>query len=249
MNYGPFFLFSAFIFTISAQESTEHCIRRVTQECENLSDPIKESGTYIGEDAIPLSTDQTEQLLAACPCIEMNQGLYKIEGRAGAFFPFSSRIRDIFQIALPFVELEGSYKFSSKWDIWGAIGYIFATKESLNYGTVTTINMIPFTLGVRRFFSLAYHTDAFLGFGGLWSLYRNHDNSPWVHQHISKSGFGGTATAGLLHRLSDSFLMNFFVEYMYLRFPFSKVYPKHFTYRHDVNMSGIKVGLGIAYNF
>ena len=174
---------------------------------------------------------------------------FALEGRAGAFIPSSSKIRNIFEVAMPFVELEGSYRFSSAWDTWAGVGYIFATGKSIDYRTTTTMNVIPFTLGVRHFFSLTCRVDGFLGLGGVWSLYRNHDYSPWVHQHISANAFGGIATGGFQYQWSEHFLSSFFAEYMYQRFHFNKVYPAHFTYRHDVNMSGTKIGVGIIYSF
>lgn len=174
---------------------------------------------------------------------------FTVEGRGGAFFPTAHKMRKIFHVAMPFVELEGSYQFLPAWDAWGGIGYIFAKGESTGCGNTTTIDVIPFTLGVKRFFKLTSRTDGFIGAGGVWSLYRNHDHSSSVHQHISTNAFGAIATSGIQYRLIGGLSMSFFGEYMYQRFHFSKVYSKHFTYRHDVNMSGTKIGLGIIYGF
>ena len=174
---------------------------------------------------------------------------FALEGKEGVFIPSSKKMRNIFQIALPLIEIEGSYEFSSAWDIWAGIGYIFAKGEPISWSATTTMNIIPFTLGIKHFFLLASRTDAFLGFGGLWSLYKNRDCSPSVHQHISTNAFGAVVTVGLQHCLSESLSMNFFGEYMYQHFNFSRVYREHFTYRHDVDMSGTKIGLGLAYSF
>lgn len=174
---------------------------------------------------------------------------YTLEGRSGAFFPSSNKMRKIFEVAMPFVELEGSYQFYSGWDAWAGVGYIFAKGESIGCGNTTTIDVIPFTLGIKRFFSLTRRTEGFLGLGGLWSLYRNHDHSSSVHQHISANAFGGIVTAGVNYHVMSGLSLSFFGEYMYQHFHFGRKYPQHFTYRHDVNMSGTKVGLGIIYDF
>ncbi len=174
---------------------------------------------------------------------------FALEGKEGVLIPSSKKMRNIFQVALPFVELEGSYEFSTSWNVWAGIGYIFAKGESISWSSTTTMNIIPATLGIKHFFSVGYRTEGFVGLGGLWSLYKNRDCSPSVHQHISTNAFGAIATTGVLHHLNESLSIHFFSEYMYQRFNFSKIYPKHFTYRHDVNMSGTKIGFGLAYNF
>ena len=158
-------------------------------------------------------------------------------------------MRKIFNVAMPFVELDGSYRFASAWDTWAGVGYIFAKGEALGSGNTTTIDVIPFTLGIRRFFSLSSRVDGFLGVGSLWSLYMNHDHSSSVHQHISTNAFGAIATGGFQFRLNHRLFLSFFSEYMYQRFNFRKVYREHFTYRHDVDMSGTTIGLGIIYSF
>ncbi len=174
---------------------------------------------------------------------------WTLEGKAGAFIPTSSKMRHIFSTALPFLELEGGYQFSSNWSAWAGVGYIWGEGKSLGCDSKTTIDVVPFSLGIKWFFPLASRINGFLGVGGLWTLYRNHDYSQSVHQHISANAGGVIATSGLQYRLVGTWFLNFFAEYMYQHFAFSKVYSEHFTYRHDVNMSGTKIGLGILYNF
>lgn len=196
--------------------------------------------------------------ISCCLCIALLFGFssaafaepFRLEGKTGVFIPSSSKMRKIFHVAMPFVELEGSCRLCcSDWDTWAGVGCIFGRGESIGCGNTTTIEVIPFTLGVRRYFALCPCIDGFLGFGGLWSLYRNHDHTSSVHQHISSNAFGAVAKAGFQYRMNDCLSISFFGEYMYQRFDFSRVYPEHFTYRHDVNMSGIKIGLGVIYSF
>lgn len=174
---------------------------------------------------------------------------YTLEGKAGVFIPSSNKMRKIFGSTLPFIELEGSYQLSSDWKVWAGVGYIFEKGKSIGCGSSTKIQVIPFTLGIKRFFPLTPQIDGFLGLGGLWTLYRNHDYSQSVHNHISANEFGAIVTGGFQYDLNDRFVVSFFGEYMYQRFSFNRVYSEHFTYRHDVDMSGTKIGFGLIYNF
>lgn len=55
--------------------------------------------------------------------------------------------------------------------------------------------------------------------------------------------------AGFRYQSIEGTFTSVFVEYMSQHFSFHKVYDKYFTYRHDVDMGGLKCGLGIVYEF
>ncbi len=174
---------------------------------------------------------------------------FAVTGKEGVFVPFSNKLRGIFNDVMPFVEVEGSYTFLPNWEIWGGVGYISGKGGSLQCGQSTTIEVIPFTLGIKRFFPFTDRLDGFVGLGGLWSLYKNRDYSQSVHQHFSANTFGGVVTLGVQYHVSNKIFVRLFGEYMYQQFRFSKVYPEHFTYRHNVDMSGTKIGCGVTYSF
>ena len=173
---------------------------------------------------------------------------WKMEGKVGAFFPESKRVREIFH-TMPFVEVEGSYRFSYSWDTWGGVGCIFKSGESLGCGNNTNIQVIPFTLGIRKFISVRKNLEFFIGAGGLWSIYHNKDQSDYLHQNISGHCFGALFKAGLQYRLNNRISLSSSIEEVYQRFSFHRTYEEHFTYRNDVNMSGIKLSLGVGYKF
>lgn len=173
---------------------------------------------------------------------------YEAEGKVGIFIPTTKRISEIFP-AMPFLEVEGRYRFDQCWEVWSGVGWIYGVGNSQGCKNRTTVQVVPFTLGVRQYICIAPTLDAFLGLGGVWSLYSEHDHSPDLHQHISKNQFGGIIQGGLQHCFAEGIFFTCSVEYLYQKFSFHKVYEEHFTYRHDVNMSGVKVGCGIVYDF
>jgi len=90
---------------------------------------------------------------------------WNLEGKAGVFIPQSKRVQHIFHSVMPFIELEGSYRWSPLWDTWGEVGCIFDQGHSIGCGNKTTIQVYPFSLGVRRFFPVTDYTEFFLGAG------------------------------------------------------------------------------------
>lgn len=184
-----------------------------------------------------------------CGCAQVFSSPWAIEAKGGLFFPTSKKIRAIFDTTMPFLELETSYRYSLKGDIWVGAGCMFREGYSLGCGDKVTIQVIPITLGTRRFFSLNAQLDAFLGFGGVWSFYHNNDGSSYVKNNITGNTFGGVFKGGFQYRLKSHVFLSVFTEYFYQYFSFNRVYEEHFTYRHDVDMSGIVLGGGISYAF
>lgn len=174
---------------------------------------------------------------------------WNVEGKVGAFFPESSRIRDIFDPAMPFVEVEARYQFQCVWEAWGGVGCIFDKGSSLGCGNATNIEVIPFSLGVSRLFYLSPCSDLYLGMGALWSIYLEQDHSSHVHKNITGNNIGALFRSGWKYHINECFTLDTSFEYMYQHFSFHKIYHDHFTYRNNVNMSGFKLSLGVGYNF
>lgn len=174
---------------------------------------------------------------------------WAVEAKAGAFFPLSKKVMRIFDTAMPFVDIEGKYQFSDYWEIWGGAGCIFDQGNSLGCNNRTSIQIYPFTLGVKRLIVLAHNLNAFIGLGGLWSLLHNQDHSKFVEKSIRGNTFGGLARLGVQYQLRERVAFSLFTEYLYQKFYFHKVYKKHVTARNDVDLSGFKLGLGVVYDF
>lgn len=173
---------------------------------------------------------------------------WSIEGKTGVFFPSSKVMRSIFDSTMPFVEVQGHCYFCPCWDAWGSVGCIFANGRSLCCHQKSSIAVVPLQLGVSRFFNLC-NFEAFVGVGAMWSFYHNNDHSSSVIQHVRTSAPGAVVQAGVQRCITERMRLSLFTEYLYQRFSFHKHDPKHFTYRHDVDMSGFKLGLGLIYDF
>lgn len=184
----------------------------------------------------------------SCSATKAHANFWQLEGRVGAFFPESGRIREIFH-TMPCVEIEGSYRFSPSWDAWAGVGCIFKNDKALGCGNSTHVQVIPFSLGIRPYLSLTPNMEFFVGAGGIWSIYHNTDKSDHVHKNITTNSFGGIFKSGFQFQVNDRITASLSAEYMLLRFFFHKTYENHFTYRNDVNMNGLQLFLGIGYQF
>lgn len=181
--------------------------------------------------------------------LESHLPLWKVEGKVGAFIPTSKKIRQIFAGALPFFEAEASCRFAPCWDISTSVGYMWANGHSLGCRNPTFLQLIPLSITLHRFFRWNSQCDLFLGVGGIYSFYRNNDASPYVHQHISEKGGGARLNGAIAYRFTDCFKTSLVAEYIYQRFSSHRVYERHFTYRHAVDMSGVNLAIQCGYLF
>lgn len=174
---------------------------------------------------------------------------WEIEAKAGIFIPSDKKIKRISHSSMPLFEVEGKYCLGGCWNGWAGIGYIFDDGRSLGCHDKTTFNMIPISLGLERRFCISKCIIGSIGVGGVWSFYNNHDHSCFVHKNVSNNGVGAIFKGNLQYRLCDRIYLSIFAEYLLQRFSFRKTYHEHFTYRHDVDLSGTKLGIGILYAF
>lgn len=179
-----------------------------------------------------------------CCCEDFN-----IEGRFAAFVPFEHKVRKIYNDFLPSVEVETSMRV---WDCFSAFfnaSYVWNTGHSLGVGNKTQLQIVPLSLGLKWVQPWICDIDVYLGAGATYSFLRIHDHSPFVHEHVNKQAWGGTAKAGFIYHYTSCLFFEGFVDYIYTRFNFHESDDTPYVERNDLNMSGIKFGVGVGYNF
>ena len=175
-----------------------------------------------------------------------------IEAKVAAFFPTSKKVREIYTNVLADYEVEISKKFDDNWDIWLNASYIHSHGRSIGLSDRTTLRFMPFSLGVsysQRFFC---DFEAYIGAGVAYSFLRIHNDSNYVQEHISKKDFGGIFKSGIRYTSCDGIFVEGFFDYIYQKFNSSNsdsYSDSHYVTRHDADLSGYKVGVGLGFNF
>jgi hypothetical protein len=183
------------------------------------------------------------------PCCD-DSYCFTIEGRASAYFPFENKVRRIYSTTWGFYEGEVDIPLWWGFDGYFSAGYLENTGRSLGLHNKTRLQMVPLTWGLKYFLEVMPCLDVYLGAGVVYSILNIHDHSYYVHQHISKNAVGGTAKLGALYFFYGNWFIDASVDYFYQRFSFKRSHSeKHYVERHDLDMSGIKLGAGIGLAF
>lgn len=174
-----------------------------------------------------------------------------LEVRAAYFRPTSKKVRDIYSDGWATYEARGSVDFCNNLQVWLGLDWSHKEGRSLGLRDKTKLHLIPVTLGVKYVFDIAPCTQFYVGGGACYSFLKIHDHSPYVHQHISKRTWGGIAEAGATYYFGCNFFADIFVDYIYQKFNFSNSGSGYSSYveRHDVDLSGFKVGGGLGVTF
>lgn len=174
---------------------------------------------------------------------------FTLEGRASAYFPFEKRVRKIYSSTLGLFEGEIDVPIWNGWTAYFSAGYIKNEGKSIGLRDKTSLQMVPLTWGVKYFCKLSC-VDVFFGAGLVYSLLHIHDHSRHIERHISKNALGGTVSLGAQFFFTEDWFIDTSVEYLYQRFSFKNTHSdEHYIERHDLDMSGIKLGAGIGFTF
>ena len=188
-----------------------------------------------------------------CPsdCCEASCfGDVTIEGRFSAFFPLGSRAREIYNDALPCLELQVATVICDCWQPWFNAGYIWSDGNSIGCGNKTQLSVVPLSLGINYLFPLCDCVDWYIGAGALYSFLRTEDHSPYVHEHVRKNTWGGTARVGFYYQWTECLFLEGFLDYVYQEFDFSTDEDSDpYVVRNDVDLSALKLGVGLGYRF
>lgn len=182
-------------------------------------------------------------------CCNMQCGPVSIEGRFAAFFPLDSKVCKIYNDALPSVEVEASM------GIWNCLqgffnaSYVWNEGRSIGLNDKTNLELIPLAFGLKWVQPIMCDIDAYLGAGATYSFLRIKDHSPFVHEHVRKEEWGGTVKAGFIWHYTSCIFLEGFVDYYYTKFKFHTTNSEPFVYRHDADLSAVKLGFGLGYSF
>ncbi|MGL5626944.1 MAG: hypothetical protein ACRDDW_05460 [Candidatus Rhabdochlamydia sp.] len=171
-----------------------------------------------------------------------------LEGKVSAFFPFSHRVREIYADVWPNYGLELSYISPYRVGGWIGVDYTEHKGHSISEGDRTRLMLVPATLGIKYNQKFQSWLEGYAGLGIICGWVKIHDHSPFVTRHLHKTAVGGIVKAGINFYPMTHLLLDLFVDYQYLKFTFhNRNFP--FVERTNLNMSGLRVGLGVGIKF
>ena len=167
----------------------------------------------------------------------------------GAYFqPTNKTFKDIYHGSalfgpeVTFRIIKGFYGFAS-------IDYFTKKGESIGFCTPTRAHFLPLGIGLKYLWRVKKIVDIYLGLGFTPTHLKTKNDSPYVPEEIHGWGFGGIAKIGVFVELPHHFMLDFFVDYSFV-----KVKPKtscniNNIPLHTANLNGVVIGGGLGYRF
>ncbi len=173
--------------------------------------------------------------LTLCPLFAQSS----IEIRAAAFFPSSTRFKEIYGNVGASYQLEASTKLYNCLDGWANFDWFSKHGKSVGFNDPTRVSIANFSLGIKFPYQLSKQFTVYIGVGPSLARIWLKNKSQFGHKNPSKLALGGVLKTGLYYFISKQIFIDVFVDYLYQ--------PVHFE--KTVDIGGIKTGIGVGVKF
>ena len=169
------------------------------------------------------------------------------EIRGGIFFFTNELNRDVYDSAIPFLELEGNHFFSSKYSAWGNAGVVWSSGKTKTFLTLTKMNITTVSIGMKRFVPISTKDIKFyVGAGLSFAVANTRFNSDYMSETMTRISPGIVGKLGFLFQRESNIFLDIFFDYYFQ--PTLKSVPGSF-YQQFTDLGGFRTGLGIGYLF
>jgi outer membrane protein W len=133
--------------------------------------------------------------------------------------------------------------------VFASVDYFKKKGHSIGLCNKTTVEMIPVGLGFKYVIPTFDHTDFYVGLGLEAMNLRTTNCSDFVVFNQSQWGFGGIAKVGAYYYLPCNLLLDFFIDYSFVRVGSDNCNCLPGLLPIKANVSGAIFGIGLGYNF
>lgn len=162
-----------------------------------------------------------------------------LEIRSAAFFHSSERFRHIYGNVGGDYQLEGSNKLYNDVDGWANIGWFSKYGHSEGLSDPTRVNIVNISCGVKFPYRFSDKFTGYVGIGPSLARIWLKNKSHCGHGNASKWAIGAVLKTGVNFLITERVFIDVFIDYLYQ--------PVHF--KTDVDIGGIKTGLGLGVKF
>lgn len=146
------------------------------------------------------------------------------------------------------------------WRLWVGVSGFSRKGDSIHFHDRTRLELIPVNFGIKLVYPIFCNTSIFIGGAACYSFLRIRDHSEFVHKHTRREEWGGLFQSGICYNYCDWLVVSAFFDYFFQRFDF---HDKHrhsyynsgyfqdsrFIERHNLNLNGYKIGVGLGVTF
>lgn len=195
---------------------------------------------------------------------------WTLEVRGAYYQPCSKKFTKVYSRHLLDYQVEAAKRIHPFGEIWGSVSWAskqshlweFDSYSSHKFKERTKIFILPISLGGKIIYPILPCVDLYVGAGVCYSFLRiknsckdEYSGSYYSHFHChspfkketTKGNWGAIFKLGFQIAMSDSTFLDFFADYYSQVFHFSG--SNHNLFKHDLDCSGFKLGIGFGVYF
>lgn len=162
-----------------------------------------------------------------------------IQIRTDAFFHSSNRFREIYGNVNPSYQLEVSRKIKNAFETWVNFDWFSKHGSSIGFSDPTKASIANISFGIKFPYLINQYFKVYTGFGPSFSKIWLNNRSQCSHEKLSKSAFGIVLKFGSCYFITRRIFLDLFVDYLYQPVQFDT----------DVDIGGVKTGIGLGFKF
>jgi len=159
--------------------------------------------------------------------------------RVAAFWPSSGRFRKIYGRSMASYQIEGAATLLKCYQTWINIDWINKKGHSYRLHYSTRINITNISFGLSYVYQFKDDFNVYLGLGPSNGYIDIHNRVTKQHKHECKSTWGLVVKSGVIYNINCHIFVEAFLDYLYQ--------PTRF--RRNVDVGGLKSGIGVGTNF
>ena len=160
------------------------------------------------------------------------------EFRMAYFQPCNRHMRKIYSRERYDLEAELSKDLHSNVQIFANVSWFHKYGKSVGLREKTKIKFIPISVGLKYVEPLNYYWNLYIGLGPNYTWLKVVNQSKFVRPHVHKQCFGATAKFGIDYKIREEFIIDFFVDYLFIPMRLKGVY----------NIGGFRAGIGVGFH-
>lgn len=164
---------------------------------------------------------------------------FNVEIRTAAFFHSSKRFRDVYGNVGCSYQLEASTHLYNCWDGWVNFDWFSKHRKLNKCHASTNVSISNISFGIKYPYQFCERYIAYAGIGPSISRIWLRNKSRCEHEKVSKLAIGCLLKTGIYYFVTCDLFVDLFFDYLYQ--------PIHF--HHDVDIGGIKTGIGVGKQF
>lgn len=144
------------------------------------------------------------------------------------------------------ISIEADFFLVKYFYLFTELGYLRAKGGSIPSNVLVTLQMIPFSLGLKGIFPIKSTLALYIKAGPNWIGLKENSDYTYFEHGVFKDTFGATFGTGLLINVYENFSLDLFTNYIYGK---KNYIDKYSNVRIKRYFGGFQFGIGLSFSY